>query len=295
MPEHRARLHRRRPAVPETAPGGEYERHREPDEGAEDVQGMSPDQRVEGGTVRAGRDRQPVADQARPLIARDQEEERAEASREDEPLHQDDLFAARERPEGAHHRDARGEQHERVDAGDAHGEPRLERRRPERLAEPKHEQPRDERGEEHGLAADQEEDGEPQVVERRTPRRGLALRTVATARGRGWWQHGPVRPVRDRTALGRRLEQARRHQRTPTRNEATTRAPMIASRTHSVWRFFTSAVIPCRTPGGPGGPADRGVTRTARGAPRPSKVPAPAGRPARRTPRPGGTHRRRDR
>src|SRR5439155_141871 len=105
-------------------------------------------------------------------------------------------------------------------AGNAHGEPRLERRRPERLAEPKHEQPRDERGEEHGLAADQEEDGEPQVVERRTPRRGLALRTVAAARGRGWWQHGPVRPVRDRTALGRRLEQARRHQRTPTRNEA---------------------------------------------------------------------------
>src|SRR2546426_5822486 len=78
MPEHRARLHRRRPAVPETAPGGEHERHREPDEGAEDVQGMSPDQRVERGTVRAGRDRQPVADQARPLIALDQEEERAE-------------------------------------------------------------------------------------------------------------------------------------------------------------------------------------------------------------------------
>src|SRR2546427_4126791 len=83
MPEHRARLHRRRPAVPETAPGGEHERHREPDEGAEDVQGMSPDQRVERGTVRAGRDRQPVADQACPLIALDQEEERAEARSEE--------------------------------------------------------------------------------------------------------------------------------------------------------------------------------------------------------------------
>src|SRR3989441_6349576 len=246
-------LHRRRPAVRKAAMGGEHQRHREPDQGPEDVRGVSADQRVEGGAVGAGRDRQPEADRACPLVARDQQEERAEASRGGEPLHQTALLAARERTDGARHYDARGEEHERVDAGDAHGEPRLVRRRPEGLTEPRDEERRDQRGKEHHLAADQEEDGQLYIVEHGSLRRRLAVRPVAAARRRGWWPDGPVRPVRDRPALGRRLEEPPPHPRIPTRDGATTSAAMIMSRTRRVWR---AVVAGCARPGRSAGGLD---------------------------------------
>src|SRR5437867_3139296 len=48
VPEHRARLDGRRPALRVAATRGADERDAEPDQGAEDVQAVGPDQRVEG-------------------------------------------------------------------------------------------------------------------------------------------------------------------------------------------------------------------------------------------------------
>jgi len=118
------------------------------------------------------------------------------------------------------------------------------------------------------------------------PRRGHA--------GRRFRQGGVLRRHRagDRDPSGPRhagrLEDRARHQRIPTRSEAITSAPTIASSTRSVCRFLAS-VMPCRTPAAPAAPAGRGARRRARGGPRPATAPGPATRRGRRTRRRAGT------
>src|SRR5256714_6350189 len=145
VPEHRARLDGRRPALRVAATRGADERDAEPDQGAEDVQAVGPDQRVEGPTVGARGDGEPVPEQSHPLVALHEEEERAEARREGEPPRRPDLLPARQGADRRDHRDARREQHERVDTRHPDRQARLGGRGPERLAEAEPEQRRGDR------------------------------------------------------------------------------------------------------------------------------------------------------
>src|SRR5437773_959688 len=247
VPEHRARLDGRRPALRVAATRGADERDAEPDQGAEDVPAVRRDQRAEGPHVGARGDGEHVPEQSHPLIALHEEEERAETRREGEPPHRPDLLPARQGANRRDHRDARREQHERVDTRHPDRQARLGGRGPERLAEPQHEQRRDERREEHGLTADQEQDREPEIVEGGPSLGRLALGPV-TAAGRRRRQDRTVRPARDRPRGRRPDGDGGRHQRIPTRKATTTSPPMIRRSTRSVCRFRVPLVILCRRP-----------------------------------------------
>src|SRR5262249_14923941 len=143
----------------------------------------------------------------------------------------------------------------------------------------------DKAAEEQRLAADQEQHRQPDVVEQRPPRPGLAVGAVPAARGGRWRRDVPV-------AAPRALNGESGHQRIPTRNAETMSGPTIVNKIRKVWRVRASLVIPCQTPGGPAGPADRGATRTERAGPRRPTATPPGGFPARRRPRRGRTRRR---
>src|SRR5262249_11512050 len=157
-------------------------------------------------------------------------------------------------------------------------QPRLERGRPRRHAEPQDEERGDEGGEEHRLGPDEEQNRHPEIVEGATGR-GLRAVVVAAAAGRwGWRPHVAGRRPDDRGTRGGGCEQLGRHAHhlMPARIVATTRARTMVSNTRTVRRFRSSrprpdgstrrgpalmVLTPCRRPRGRGALAGTRRTR----------------------------------
>src|SRR6185369_7739712 len=93
MPVDRAALEPDVPGRREPAPPGQPQHPTEPGDGAEHVDPVHADQRVEGGAVDPRRHPQAVVDEPRPLDALNEQEEDPQSPRPSEPAHERSLIA----------------------------------------------------------------------------------------------------------------------------------------------------------------------------------------------------------